>query len=242
MNMNLQNLLNQFIGSGENASSGNNGTQGIGDSLSKLGDKLPGGLAGGAAAGGIMALLMSNKSARKVAGKAAGYGGAALLGGLAYKAYFNWQHNKGQPATALTGTDNMMLDNGEAFAPVDTQPPAFQLQLIKAMIAAAKADGHIDMTEQQHIFNAVEEMDLPNEVKGVIFDLLQQSITIKELVTGAATIEQRSEIYQASCLVIDPEQPSEQAHLQQLASALELPEGLAEQLHWQARRAMAKAG
>jgi uncharacterized membrane protein YebE (DUF533 family) len=89
MNMNIQNLLNQFIGPGDTASSAGKSTPGIGDALSRLGDKIPGGLAGGAAAGGIMALLMGNKSARKFAGKAAGYGGAALLGGLAYKAYSN---------------------------------------------------------------------------------------------------------------------------------------------------------
>lgn len=125
--------------------------------------------------------------------------------------------------------------------PADTQSPDFQLQLIKAMIAAAQADGHIDATEQQRIFTAVEEMDVSTEVKGVIFDLLQQQITVEELAVDAETIEQRSELYLASCLVIDPDHPSEQAHLEQLAAVLELPEGLAQQLQWQAQRAMADA-
>jgi len=242
MNMNIQNLLNQFIGPGDTTSSAGKSTPGIGDALSRLGDKLPGGLAGGAAAGGIMALVMGNKSARKFAGKAAGYGGAALLGGLAYKAYSNWQHNKGGQTTTWPDTGNTMLETNEVFTPGDTQAPDFQLQLIKAMIAAAKADGHIDATEQQRIFSAVEEMDASTEVKGVIFDLLQQPITLEELAAGAAKIEQRSELYLASCLVINPDHPSEQAHLEQLAAVLELPEGLAEQLQWQAQRAMADAG
>ncbi len=240
--MNIQNLLNQFIGPGDTTSSAGNGVQGIGDSLSKLGDKLPGGLAGGAAAGGIIALLMGNKSARKIAGKAAGYGGAALLGGLAYKAYSNWQHNKGMQTTAWSDTENTVLETTDAFTPGDTQAPDFQLQLIKAMIAAAKADGHIDATEQQRIFSAVEEMDVSTEVKGVIFDLLQQPITVEELAVGAETIEQSSEIYLASCLVINPDQPSERAYLDQLAAVLKLPEGLAQQLQWQAQRAMEKDG
>jgi uncharacterized membrane protein YebE (DUF533 family) len=241
MNMNIQNLLNQFIGPGDTTSSAGNTAQGIGDTLNRLGDKLPGGLAGGAAAGGIMALLMGNKSARKIAGKAAGYGGAALLGGLAYKAYSNWQHNKGGQTTTWSDTGNTMLQTNDASTPGDAQAPDFQLQLIKAMIAAAKADGHIDATEQQRIFSAVEEMDASNEVKGVIFDLLQQPITLGELAAGAANIEQRSELYLASCLVINPDQPSEKAHLEQLAAVLELPEGLAQQLQWQAQRAMADA-
>jgi len=239
--MNIQNLLNQFIGPGDTTSSAGKSTQGIGDAFSRLGDKLPGGLAGGAAAGGIMALLMGNKSARKIAGNAAGYGGAALLGGLAYKAYSNWQHNKGGQTTTWSDTGNTMLETNEAFTTGDMQAPDFQLQLIKAMIAAAKADGHIDATEQQLIFSAVEDMDVSTEVKGVIFDLLQQQITLEELAAGAETIEQRSELFLASCLVIDPDHPSEQAHLEQLAAVLELPEGLGQQLQWQAQRAMADA-
>jgi len=241
MNMNLQHLLNQFIGPGDNASSGGNNTQGIGDTLGRLGDKLPGGLAGGAAAGGLMALLVGSKSARKVAGKAAGYGGAALLGGLAYKAYSNWQHNKGRPATAWGDTAPGMLEQDHPIAGTDTGAPDFQLVLIKAMIAAAGADGHIDATEQQRIFKAVDEMDLPTEVKGVIFDLLRQTITVEELAVGANTIEQKSEIYLASCLVIEPDHPSETRFLDQLEAALELPDGLAPQLLWQARKALAEA-
>ena len=239
--MNLQNLFNQFIGSGDSASSAGNAAQGIGDTLSKLGDKLPGGLAGGAAAGGIMALLMSNKTARKYAGKAVGYGGAAVLGGLAYKAYSNWQHEKGKHSTAWAGAEDMRLEQRETFTAVDAQAPDFQLQLIKSMIAAAKADGHIDASEHQRIFNAVEEMDVSTEVKGVIFDLLQQTITVEELAAGMESIEQKSEVYLVACLVIDVDHPSEQAHLDQLEAALELPEGLAQQLQWQAQRAMAAA-
>ena len=239
--MNIQNLLNQFIGTGDNTPSAGNAAQGIGDSLSKLGDKLPGGLAGGAAAGSIMAMLMSSKSARKFAGKAAGYGGAAVLGGLAYKAYSNWQHNKGTHSTAWPGAEDAKLEQSESFSPVDTQAPDYQLQLIKSMIAAAKADGHIDASEQQRIFNAVEEMELSTEVKGMIFDLLQQSITVEELAAGMESIEQKTEIYLVACLVIDPDQPSEQAHLEQLETALKLPVGLAQQLQWQAQRAMAGA-
>ncbi len=239
--MNFQNLLNQFIGSSDNASSAGNSAQGIGDALNKLGNHIPGGLAGGAAAGGIMALLMGNKSARKFAGKAAGYGGAALLGGLAYKAYSNWQHNKGSQTTASSGTDSIMAENTGSLTPADTQSPDFQLQLVKSMIAAAKADGNIDSTEQERIFSTVKEMDISTEVTGIIFDLLQQPIEVEEIASGAESIEQKSEIYLAACLVINPDHSSEQAHLDRLASVLDLPEGLAEQLQWQAQRAMSKA-
>lgn len=53
---------------------------------------------GGAAAGGVMGLLVGSKKGRKFAGKAAAVGGAALIGGIAFKAYKNWQQNNQQPS------------------------------------------------------------------------------------------------------------------------------------------------
>ena len=228
--MNLQNLLSQFIGSDTGALPAQR-AQGVTSTWSKVTGSIPGGLAGGAAAGGIMALLMSNKSARKFAGTAATMGGAALLGGLAYKAFKNWQQaNQAQPGLSESDFTSAEVLSGD-----------FQLTLIKAMIAAAKADGHIDNAEQQRIHGAIDQMDLPAEMRGLIFDLLGRSITIEELTGGAQTVEQKSELYLATCLVIDPDHPAEQAHLQQLAAALQLPPGLTQQLQMQARQTMAAA-
>jgi uncharacterized membrane protein YebE (DUF533 family) len=109
------------------------------------------------------------------------------------------------------------------------------------MIAAAKADGHIDELEQQRIFKAVEQMDLSMETKGILVDLLQKPISIAELARGVVNIEQRTELYLASCLIINPDHPSEQAYLDQLALALQLPKELALQLKYQAQEAVTEA-
>ena len=238
--MSIQNLLNQFIGSSHDIHSPVSDTR-YRRYLNKLTSNIPGGLAGGAAAGDIMALLVGNKSARKFAGKAATYGGAAVLGGLAYKAFQNWQLNSNDHTTAEAGTANMPLSDQDAFAINDALPPAFELTLIKAMIAAAKADGHIDTVEQQRIFKAVEQMNLSTETRGMVFDLLRQQISVEDLAKGADSIEQKSELYLASCLAINPDHPSEQTHLDQLASALELPVGLTHELQWQAQKALTHA-
>lgn len=227
--MNLQNLLNQFTGANLSQSNVN----GLGGGLDQLAKKVPGGLAGGAAAGGIMALLMSNKKARKFAGKAATVGGAAILGGLAYTAFKNWQGNNQQ----ASGVSNVAghLSNEQ---PLQNPSADFQLILVKAMIAAAKADGHIDSEEQQRIFDAVDQMALDNEIKGLIFDLLRQPISIGELTQGLQGLEQKTEVYLASCLAINADHPSEKAYLEQLAQALALPAGLAEQIQLQAEEAL----
>ncbi len=86
--MNISGLLSSL-----NASSENSGGLAAAKNAAK---NFPvGGLAGGAMAGGLVALLLGNKSVRKTATTAAKFGGAAVLGGLAYKAYRNWQISSG---------------------------------------------------------------------------------------------------------------------------------------------------
>lgn len=239
--MSIHNLLNQFMGANSGTNSSGNVVNGIGNTMNKLSGSIPGGLAGGAAAGGIMALLATSKSARKVAGTAATYGGAALLGGLAYKAFKNWQQNNNQQVASHTGAQHLLAKDADAFNYNETLSNEYQLALIKAMIAAAKADGHIDELEQKRIFNAVEKMDVPMETKGILFDLLQRPISMDEIVKRAVNIEQRTELYLASCLAINPDHPSEQAYLDQLALALQLPKDLAWQLRRQAQEADSEA-
>lgn len=244
--MSLNNLLNQFLGSTASSASDNPGqSQGLSQTLSGLASNIPGGLAGGAAAGGIMALLMNNKSARKYAGTAAKYGGAAMLGGLAFKAYKNWQNSdpgaSPQASTPPVPAGNEATFHQQAMQHSTESENDFEMSIIKAMIAAARADGHIDAEEQQRIFQTVEKMNMSAQDKGIVFDSLQKDISVEELADGISTMELKAEIYLASCLVIDPDHPAEREHLDKLGAKLALPGELLQQLELQAHQAYAQA-
>ena len=186
-----------------------------------------------------MGLLVGSKKGRKFAGKAATVGGAALIGGIAFKAYKNWQQNNQQSSVNIPGHSPMTHSqdsSNQISVPEISQD--FQLTLIKAMIGAAKSDGHIDEVEQQRIFDAVEQMSLSSEMKGLVFDLLRQPIYVEELAHGAQSMEQKSEVYLASCLAIDLDNQSEHNYLNKLAGALGLPLDLAEQIKSQAQQAL----
>ncbi len=242
--MDIQGLLNQFFGTPD--SSSNTTTRGrqagIGDMLSQFSNRLPEGFAGGAATGGIIALLIGSKTGRKLASKVVTYGGAALLGGMAYKAIKNW-HQNDSASQDVDFTGNSQGSPGQdSIDATETQPPVFELTLIKAMIAAAKADGHIDAEEQRRIFDAVEKMELSAEMKGLVFDLLQQDISVADIASGVTDIAHKSEVYLASYLVIDPDQMSERIHLVNLAKALDLPISLTKQLEAEAKQPMIYSG
>ena len=82
---NASNLINEVLGAG----SGANMQKGK-DYLSKN----AGGLAGGVVAGGLAGYMLGSKKGRKMAKKTVQYGGMALVAGLAYKAYRDWQGGK----------------------------------------------------------------------------------------------------------------------------------------------------
>ena len=110
----------------------------------------------------------------------------------------------------------------------------FQLVLIRAMVGAAKADGHVDATEQQRLFGEVERLGLDSESKAYVFDLLSQAVDINAITGAVATPEQGAEVYLASRLAIDPDVPADRAYLDALASRPRLPAELRTQLDAQA--------
>ncbi|MGA1635492.1 MAG: DUF533 domain-containing protein, partial [Gemmobacter sp.] len=106
-------------------------------------------LATGAIAGGLAGLLLSGGKPRKLLGNALGLGGAALVGGLAYKAWQDWQAGKAAPAPAVPALPN---PEGTAFLPADpARSEALAERLLRAMVAAAKADGHVTGAERRRI-------------------------------------------------------------------------------------------
>ena len=237
--MSLNQLFDQLIGATQNPTGDNQSPKG---GLSSLTDNIPGGMMGGLAAGGLLGVLVGNKKMRKTAGKlaggAVGLGGAAILGAVAYSAYKNWQ--TGGKATPESPAAPVAIPSRQSVPSVATVKEAgfdpqssvspdgkpFQLALIKAMIAAANADGHIDRDEQQAVFDAVGKFPLDTVDKAIVFDTLQNPPSLDEIAGLASGMEQASELYLVSRMAIDPDLPSEKAYLSDLASKLQLPEGL----------------
>jgi len=224
-------LLEKFLGPNTTAQIGQAGTA----AKQKLDGAGLGGFGGGAVAGGILGLMLGSKKMRKMAGGMVAYGGAAAAGALAYKAYQNWQSGKVVASAPLASqTDVVNLD--PSFIPGATPAAngqSFELVMIKAMIAAAKADGHIDAQEQKTLFEQVEKMGLDAESKAFVFDALNQTIDMAQLVAAVQGIEQATELYLISRIAIDPDHPAERAYLQALGHRLNLPPDLVAHLEHQ---------
>lgn len=257
--MDIGNLLNGFLGQNQaaggqasQAASGSSG--GSSGGLGSIAQALPGGFAGGAAAGGLVALMLGNKKARKMGGKALKYGGMAVLGGMAYRAYQNHQASKtaspggagmahGQPQAAPAAVP---VSGDAPFAPApaasgfdpaqlqDATGADMRLALIKAMIHAAKSDGHIDAAENQVIREQISAASLAADEKAFLFDQLDGPAD-PLMIAGLAKDEvQSSELYLASLLTIDLDTAEEARYMERLGDALRLPVGLRTELDAQA--------
>ncbi|MCG6896008.1 MAG: tellurite resistance TerB family protein [Thiocapsa sp.] len=182
----------------------------------------------GALAGGTLALLLGSRGGRKVAGTAAALGGLGMLGKVAFDAYQTWQADQGA-AVAEPGTPV-----GELSGPAAEQRSRV---LFKAMIAAANADGHIDDAERASIQNAVSGFGLDDDIRLMINAELARPLNAADIAADADSPETAAEIYLASLSVIDPNDPSERAYLNELAAALQIEPALARHLEGTAQAA-----
>lgn len=216
-------LLDQFLG-GAGGQAG-----GLGNMARNAQQKFQGSplnsFGGGAAVGGVLGLLLGGKKVRKMAGGALGYGGAAVLGALALKAYQNYQQGKSvQPAAPFSQNELAQVAQSglpHALPAADGSP--FELLLMRAMVGAAKSDGHVDAQEQQHLFEQVERLGLDAEAKAAVFDLLAKPLDLSSLDASVGNEAQRAEIYLAARLATDGNHPGERAYLDALAARLQLP-------------------
>lgn len=190
----------------------------------------------------IAAILLGTKGGRKMTGSALRLGGLAAIAGLAYKAYQNYQTGQ-QPTQAREARESELLPAPEDTGFHPSRAPQgedeFALALVRAMVAAARADGHIDDEERRRIADRLKLSGIGTEEEGFLLTELERPVDLDALVAAAKTDAQKVELYTASRLAIDPRSRAERGYLDMLAGRLKLPDALID--HVEATVAAAKA-
>lgn len=169
-----------------------------------------------------MSVLVKNKVTCVYSDKVITFGGSALLNAAAYKLIKTFEYN-----AFFQHLDASTTSSPSSKLTKDEIEFEYQLILVKAMFAAAKSDGHINLSEQLRIVAVIGEMAIDPELKSIVADLLCLPISVSELVNDIKTFEQKSQIYMTSCLVIDVKNPLERQYLNQLKEAMYLPDEVA---------------
>lgn len=182
------------------------------------------GFAGGALTGGALALLLGNKKFRKMGGSLAAYGGMAALGAVAYRAYDSWQKKESaqSPSAAAVSQPYLQLPNADL--------ERHSRIVVAAMLAAAKADGHIGPQEQELLDTEFRKFQATPEDQRWLAAQLNGPADPVAIAKLVSTPEEGAEVYLASVLITGADSFMERAYLDELARQLQLEPGLQEHL------------
>lgn len=103
--------------------------------------------------------------------------------------------------------------------------------LIRAMIAAANADGVIDAEERQRILERFRGADLSPEEQNFLAGELLSPATIDSLLADVRSAETARQLYAVSLLAITVDTEAERLYLRTLADRLGLSAGERDDLH-----------
>ncbi|MEO0411468.1 MAG: tellurite resistance TerB family protein [Pseudomonadota bacterium] len=174
----------------------------------------------GAAATLALNMLMG-RDASGFANKAVKMGGVAALGSIAMKAFQSWQQAQGSQAQGIAAISPAVHE-----LPEDTAEARAEA-LLCAMVAAAKADEHIDAQEEARLTRAFTQSGMDTSAQQFFVRELRQPLNAARIAAMADDLETGAEIYAVTLLVVDDMNAAERAYLGDLKDKLGLPSELA---------------
>lgn len=186
-----------------------------------------GGAVGGLAGSVLGSILMGKGGGKKLAKTAVKAGGLALVGAVAWKAWQQYQQSQqplGGRAThpalpqAFDLESSVAVQSGSA------------LRVMRAMVAAAKADGIVDPAERQKIMQRVDEAGPAAADRRFVEELLDRPLDLDSVIEGVDSPELAAEVYAASALAVHPASRIERGYLDLLAARLGMEANLAQEI------------
>ena len=239
--MNTSDLLEQLLraGQGSMAQQGGGGASaqgGLGDLGGLLGGLLGGGAGasaggGGAGLGGLLGGLLGGGSPMGGAPQSRSAGGTnyaalASLGMMAFQAYQAWQRSQASaPQEAPRTVDLLAGPEAEEHSHA----------ILRALIAAAKADGRIDVAEKQMISTEIGRHTDDPQLQQWLDDEVAKPLDANDVAQSATDPAMASEMYLASVMLVDDQQDAERNYLDELAAALQIAPQLQVHLEQQAK-------
>lgn len=227
--MNTSDLLEQLLRSaGQSGSATSSG--GLGGLLGGLlNGTSTGNASSGGGLGGLLGGLLGGAAAtRSVPGRSGGMNYAALasLGMMAFQAYQAWQSQQAtKPQQAFQTVDQLAGADAEAHSHA----------VLRALIAAAKADGRIDEKEQQMISTELGRHTDDPQLQQWLDAEVAKPLDAADFAEFAGNPAVAAEVYLASVMLVDDQQDAERNYLDDLAGQLHIDPQLQLQLEQQAK-------
>jgi uncharacterized membrane protein YebE (DUF533 family) len=202
---------------------GGGGASAGGGGLGGLGGLLGGLLGGGSAMG-------RSTGAAQTRSGGTHYAMLASLGMMAFQAYQTWQRQQASAPQEAPRTVDLLAG---------PEVEAHSHAILRALIAAAKADGTIDAKEEEMIRQEIARHTDDPDLQQWLDDEVTKPLNARE-VAQAAEDEPgiAAEMYLASVMLVDDQQDAERTYLDELAAALKIDPQLQVHLEQQAQGAV----
>jgi uncharacterized membrane protein YebE (DUF533 family) len=109
---------------------------------------------------------------------------------------------------------------------------------ILALVAASKADGHVDVKERQLLDEELGKFSNDMELRRWFESEINKPLDPADVARAAKTPEMAAEMYIASVLIVDDENFMERSYLEELARQLKIDPSLKAELEAQVRQAL----
>jgi len=178
-----------------------------------------------AALGGLAALLLGGKGiSGAIKGAIVGGGGAFLWN--QYKAKFR-EKNGADP----------QFQGGAVSAPAERTE-----RMIRAMIYAAKADGHIDEEEHDKIAKQVQAMKLGESAQRIVSAAMSEPLDASAIADGVMDEEEALQLFTVSCAAVNIDNSLERNYIDTLSIALRIPKDVAKDIETKIAQAYKQNG
>ncbi|MNV23740.1 Inner membrane protein YebE [compost metagenome] len=242
--MNTSDLLEQLLraGQGSMAQQGGGGASaqgGLGDLGGLLGGLLGGGggasRGGAGGMGGLGGLLggllgggspMGGGAPQSRSGGGTNYAALASLGMMAFQAYQAWQRSQANAPQETPRTADLL-----AGPELENHSHA----ILRALIAAAKADGRIDEAEKHMISTEIGKHTDDPQLQRWLDEEVAKPLDPADVAQSATDSGMAAEMYLASVMLVDDQQDAERSYLDELAAALDINPDLQVHLEQQAK-------
>lgn len=195
--------------------------------------------------GSGMGAGLGGAAAMAAGGRKGGFKNAAGLAALGYLAYKAYQDHQGrQPAGGTTPSPAQTTGGGPSLgerlagllqpeqrtAPEAAVGDQKALLLIRAMVAAAAADGTVDADERRRILERIRAAGADEDDQRLLERELDSPAPLDGIVNQVHDPETAEQVYLASLLAIEADSQAERTYLHYLAARLGIDEGRAREL------------
>ena len=153
---------------------------------------------------------------------------AGILIGVAVAAFFGLKFLARRKGAEAAGTGNSAAAEASDASPENdgntgrTSVPQQEKLFLRAMIAAARADGAIDDEEKAKIVRQAQKAGLTNRERRVLIEEIAKPWSVDRLIAACESSKQKLQLYAVSLFAIRADSEAEKNYLRALADALDL--------------------